>query len=89
MARFGTDGKLGVALWAASSAANHRPGEKALADDNAEIVYVIAGETLSLSAEVDVNADWTASAEMGGGFVALSSATQGEYLWVRASAAGM
>ena len=98
-------GKVGHKLLAAASAGNNAAavdttpqfalGEKAFytnaigGGDVYVAVYVIAGQTISGSATIAINASGTASVSAGGFFAMFSAgaaALPGEYLWVRSSA---
>lgn len=85
---YSTDGKVGVRIETADSTAekSHALGETTVIQGGRLAMYVLAGEILSASAAVAVNASFTASASAGG-YIAVASANAGQYLWVRTSAA--
>lgn len=91
MAAFSTDGKVGAArLGVSDASAQFRLGETTVIDGLYAAVYVYAGQTLTGSASLALNAAFTASASAGGYILLASSASAevsaGRYCWARTSA---
>lgn len=90
MPGYSTDGKVGAARVSQVDATpQHTLGETTIINGNQVAIYVYAGQTVSGSADLALNAGFTASASAGGFVALLSAAIQanaGTYIWARASA---
>lgn len=84
---FAIDGTVGANLNRThdSSDSQFELGETVVTNLNKVAIYVKAGQILSTSAAVALNAGFTASASAGG-FIALGSFNAGDLGWARSSA---